>query len=110
MDRNESVIAYMKGDDANLRSLQDAYAIMVPIPRNQLDPLRGIRDEVAFDAYVRQWIGDIRQSLPVSPLTGKTVAPDVSYYLVPPAAGPYRDFIFMIAENFNAIVQTVDSY
>ncbi|MGN6484607.1 MAG: hypothetical protein ACTHMX_09395, partial [Thermomicrobiales bacterium] len=33
-----------------------------------------------------------------------------SYYLVPPAAGPYSDFIFTLARDFNSVVNSLDAY
>lgn len=89
--------------------LTDSLAIMQPIPKMHFDPLLDRRDPEFF-SYLAEYERDIREAIESSGLDGFSKELKPSYYLVPPAAGPYSDFIFTLARDFNSVVDSIDAY
>lgn len=103
MSEESDELGYQPGNQYWPDDLTDALAIMAPIPVR----LRPVRDNEEFDRYVRVWQDGVLEILgPVLP----SVAPVYNNYQVPPAANEYVEFIFMLAENINVVVQTLDGY
>jgi hypothetical protein len=89
--------------------LTDSLAIMQPIPRAYFDPLYERKDP-EFLEYLNDFRNDIRSAVDSSGLDGFSEEFRPSYYLVPPAAGPYSDFVFTLAQDFNSVVNSIDAY
>lgn len=84
--------------------------MMALIPSRYFSPLYGVSDTEGFDTYIREWQGDIAELLGPMFNGFPSGPPPFSYYLTVPAAGPYADFVFTIAQHIDAVVQTVDAY
>jgi hypothetical protein len=83
---------------------------MQRIPDHYIDPLTGLTDPQGFALYLGQFQADLLAHVPPQFLATPTGAPAAHYYLRPPAAGPDLDFIIQLAQNFNAVVETLDAY
>lgn len=96
--------------DWSPNDLTNTLAVMRRVPSRYLDPLSGVHDEPGFYDYVQTFQDDIIEILGPSTVDDPAGRPRASYYLIPPAAGPYTDFILLIADNINTVVQSIDAY
>ena len=90
--------------------MTDALAVMAPIPVGLSTAFGGVADLEMFGSYIDQWEEDVRASFGSDFWESLNQSPEFNFYLKPPAAGPYTDFVFTVVENVNAIVQTIDAY
>ncbi len=88
--------------------LTDSLAFMRAVPKPYLDGLYGIRESDAARTYMETFAEDIHAMFGEYLDTSRRVRPRT--YQVPPDAGPDTDFIFTILENFDAVVQTLETY
>jgi hypothetical protein len=65
---------------------------------------------VEFEAYITQWQHDVAEFLGPQFETPQESPPPFNFYLKPPASGPHTDFIFTLAENIDAVIQSIDAY
>lgn len=96
--------------DWHPHNLTNSLVIMSPIPSQFLDPLYGIKKPEEFGWYLRTFQNDIVEVLGREVIDDPSGKPPASYYLVPPAAGPYTDFIFAIASDVHSFIQSIDAY
>jgi hypothetical protein len=90
--------------------ISNAIAVIRTIPRDFVDSVNGLTDEAGFHDYIEQFQRDLLQAIPSTYISEADGLPYASYYLVPPAAGPYLEVIFRLAEDVNSVVQTLDAY
>jgi len=90
--------------------ISSSVSVMQFVPDRFINPLEGPANEEQFAAYVGQFQADLLATIPPQFIQTPDGLPRVSYYLRPPAAGPYLDLIFQLAQDFNAVVQTMSPY
>ncbi len=91
--------------------MSDVLSVMSPIPNpalwGDLPPIT--QHWEGMDSFLADWETDLRESF--GPVLGDSLNDvEFNYYLRPPAAGPYVDFIYTLAENINWIVQNTGNY
>lgn len=90
--------------------MTNSLAVMSPIPRRFADQFGGVRDLDGFDAYITEWQQDIAELLGPYLEPPQSGPPPFNFYLIPPAAGPYTDFIFTLAQDVHTVIQNLDGY
>ena len=91
--------------------MTDVLSVMSPIPNPDIygDFPADSSYWSDFDSFLVDWELDLRESF--SPILGDRIDDlEFNYYLRPPAAGPYIDFIYTLAENIDWIVQKAGGY
>lgn len=84
--------------------ISNSISVMQFIPDQFINQLEGVTNKERFAAYVGQFQADLLATIPPQFIQTPDGQPRVSYYLRPPAAGPYFDVIFQLAKDFNAVV------